>query len=587
VEDPISHERVPTCHRVQNESILADADYLAALEHAEDSYTKSLYEAEAKRIGDIQKDILSISTKEKPYDVFICYKETTESGTRTKDSTTAQDIYYQLENEGFKVFFSHITLEDKLGQQYEPYIFAALHSAKVMVVIGTKKEFFNAIWVKNEWSRYLALMKKDKNRLLIPCYCEMDAYDLPEELSMLQSQDMSKIGFIQDLIRGIKKVLTADNSTQGSNVSGAVGGGTAPGITQLLDRASIFLEDGDFKSADEYFDRVLDLEPKNARAYFGKLLASFKCKKEDDILLQLKPLEDNSNYQRAVRFSDDEYKQKLEGYNATVKRKQEEHNLAMKRKQEEHDLEMRRKKEEEDHYNLVSKLPTGTGPLLIGLLGIGGGFIPGLKYVTGILSFIAFFVGIGQWTQLKKYNLFTAKVITALIFCIIAIFITGIPIARTAINNYTKSVTYLNGIWKTEENSRWLMEVNRENVTLYENINYENKNTNEIYTKRYKGSFKHTKNFSVPSGKKNRFVEKYTFTYTQEWRNDIWQKLQEPKIDVFYIEVYYTNVITLLGYTNEKFASKFEIKIDGDDDSWGKIIYTYRKQDEETVINYE
>jgi len=318
VEDPISHERVPTCHRVQNEPILTDADYLAALENVEDNYTKSLYEAEAKRIGDIQKEILSISLSEKPYDVFICYKETTEDGKRTKDSTMAQDIYYQLNNEGFKVFFSRITLEDKLGQQYEPYIFAALNSAKVMIVIGTKREHFNAVWVKNEWSRYLTLMKKDKNRLLIPCYCEMDAYDIPEELSMLQSQDMSKIGFIQDLIRGIKKVLTTDNSSQSGNNAKISNEITTPGIAQLLDRASIFLEDGDFKSANEYFDRVLDMEPRNAKAYFGKLLASFEYKKEDDILLQEKPLDDNSNFQKAIRFADEAYKQKLEGYNLAI-----------------------------------------------------------------------------------------------------------------------------------------------------------------------------------------------------------------------------------------------------------------------------
>ena len=35
----------------------------------------------------------------------------------------------------------------------------------------------------------------------------MDAYELPEEFAHLQAQDMSKIGFINDLIRGIKKVV--------------------------------------------------------------------------------------------------------------------------------------------------------------------------------------------------------------------------------------------------------------------------------------------------------------------------------------------------------------------------------------------
>ena len=116
VEDPTSHERIPTCHRVQAASVLTDEDYLAALEHAPDAASKALYEQEARRIAEIQKGILAISAKEEPYDVFICYKETGEDGQRTKDSTLAQDIYYELTNAGYKVFFSRITLEDKLGQ---------------------------------------------------------------------------------------------------------------------------------------------------------------------------------------------------------------------------------------------------------------------------------------------------------------------------------------------------------------------------------------------------------------------------------------------------------------------------------------
>jgi len=209
VEDPATRQKVPTCHCVQSESILADADYLAALENAEDSYTRSLYEDEAKKISEIQKGILAISSKEQPYDVFICYKETGENGDRTKDSVIAQDIHDHLAKEGLRVFFARITLEDKLGQQYEPYIFSALNSAKVMLAIGTRKEHFEAVWVKNEWSRFLALRKKDPSRTLIPCYRDMDPYDLPDELANLglQAQDMGKIGFVQDLIRNLKKIF--------------------------------------------------------------------------------------------------------------------------------------------------------------------------------------------------------------------------------------------------------------------------------------------------------------------------------------------------------------------------------------------
>ena len=46
VEDPVSHERIPTCHRVHYESILADQNFLTALEKAGNS-EKALYEADA------------------------------------------------------------------------------------------------------------------------------------------------------------------------------------------------------------------------------------------------------------------------------------------------------------------------------------------------------------------------------------------------------------------------------------------------------------------------------------------------------------------------------------------------------------
>ncbi|MDO4756911.1 MAG: toll/interleukin-1 receptor domain-containing protein, partial [Parabacteroides sp.] len=210
VEDPSSHKRIPTVNRTQFTSIFDDDNYKSALQYA-DGYQKSIYEEEAKAINEIQKGILAISQKEDPFDVFICYKETDNNGRRTQDSVLANDLYHQLTQEGFKVFFSRITLEDKLGTAYEPYIFAALNSAKVMVVIGTKLEYFNAVWVKNEWSRYLSLIKNGAKKTLIPAYRDMDPYDLPEEFSHLQAQDMAKLGFMQDLIRGIKKIASEKN----------------------------------------------------------------------------------------------------------------------------------------------------------------------------------------------------------------------------------------------------------------------------------------------------------------------------------------------------------------------------------------
>ena len=322
VEDPTTYKRVPTCHRTSYDAITADEDYKLAIQYADISQ-KIIYEAEAKAIDEIQKGILTISQNEKPYDVFICYKETDESGKRTQDSVLANDIYHQLTQEGFKVFYAAITLEDKLGQEYEPYIFAALNSAKVMLVIGSKPEYFTAVWVKNEWSRYLKLMKADRSKLLIPCYKDMDAYELPEEFAHLQAQDMGKIGFINDIVRGIKKVINKDEPKSAVKETAAAGQAANSAVSPLLKRISLFLEDGNWQEADEYCERVLDSDPENAQAYLYKLMAKMEVRKTEDLRNQAQPFDSEDMYRKTVRFADEELKNTLEEYNAYIKDRNE------------------------------------------------------------------------------------------------------------------------------------------------------------------------------------------------------------------------------------------------------------------------
>ena len=316
VEDPQSRKRIPTVNRAQFTSIFDDDNYKSALHYA-DGYQKELYEDEAKAINEIQKEILAISQKEEPFDVFICYKETDNSGRRTQDSVLANDLYHQLTQEGFKVFFSRITLEDKLGTAYEPYIFAALNSAKVMVVLGTKPEYFNAVWVKNEWSRYLSLVKNSNGKkMLIPAYKDMDPYDLPEEFSHLQAQDMSKLGFMQDLIRGIKKIVSAGASKVEVKKTVAVGGNV--NVEPLLERAFMFLEDGDWGEANEYCEKVLDQDPKNVRAYLGKLMAECRACRMEDLQNCRQPFDGSGNYNKVLRFAEPKLIETLKGYIAHI-----------------------------------------------------------------------------------------------------------------------------------------------------------------------------------------------------------------------------------------------------------------------------
>ncbi len=206
VEDAWTKELKPTVNRTQLTSIFADEDYKSAIKYANEEQ-KELYQHEAFTINEIQKGILEISRREAPFDVFICYKETDENGKRSKDSVLAHDLYRELIRDGYKVFFARETLSNKIGSAYEPYIFSALNSSKVMVVLGTKREHFEAVWVRNEWSRFLGQIKSGKRKTLIPVYKDMDAYDLPPEFANLQALNMDRIGYLQELITGVENIV--------------------------------------------------------------------------------------------------------------------------------------------------------------------------------------------------------------------------------------------------------------------------------------------------------------------------------------------------------------------------------------------
>lgn len=207
VEDPITKKRVPTCHRTRVQAIQNSTNYELACKYA-DAESRFMYQDEAEVLDQLQKKIISISAKEEPYDVFICYKETDdETGERTEDSVLAQEIYNELTKQGIRTFFARISLEDKLGESYEPYIYAALQSSMVMLHVSTASVHSNAIWVKNEWKRYIDFMTEDDNKTLIPVYRDISPYELPAELTRYQAQDMGKVGAIQDLVYGVQKLI--------------------------------------------------------------------------------------------------------------------------------------------------------------------------------------------------------------------------------------------------------------------------------------------------------------------------------------------------------------------------------------------
>lgn len=275
VQDPATGRRIPNCHRTIVSPIFSDKDYLDAIKYSSPE-TRILYEKEAAEIDKIQKNILSLSQTAKPYDIFICYKETDSEGKRTIDSVVAQDLYDRLEKEGYSVFFARQSLKEVPGVSYEPYIYSALKSSKVMIVVASQQQYITSTWVKNEWGRFLTQIQKGEDKLLIPVYKGMDPYDLPEEMAAFQAQDANTIGFYQDIVRGIEKFFEQNNNFHIKSE-----------LRETKSKASNYveigfqqLEMGDKAEAVSFFQKAMAEDPNFSLSYLGLMVSDEEDKQE-------------------------------------------------------------------------------------------------------------------------------------------------------------------------------------------------------------------------------------------------------------------------------------------------------------------
>lgn len=209
-EEDFDGRKIPTCYATSIESVIDDNDYSKAIELT-DEQTKEYFVKQAEYIERVRKEWIEKARKEKPYDVFICYKDSDlEKGIeRTVDSVVAQDLYIHLTEQGYRVFYSRESLRDKVGEKYEPYIFNALATAKIMLVYGSSAEYIKSTWLKNEWHRFykkVALGEKHSEALIVAC----DGFapsELPTILSSRQCLDAKRKTFFLDLDKCIKRII--------------------------------------------------------------------------------------------------------------------------------------------------------------------------------------------------------------------------------------------------------------------------------------------------------------------------------------------------------------------------------------------
>lgn len=307
VKDSMTLTSKPTLHRISSVSVFDDVDYQATIKYAS-AITAEQYKKEAADIEAVMKELLLLSANQQPYDIFLSYKELDDTTRRrTEDSYLAHDLYNELTAQGYKVFFAPKSLGVGL---YEPKIYAAIISSKVMIVLGTKPEYYNAVWVKNEWSRFAELIDHGERKILLPVFKNMEAKELPNKLAKYQAYNIDNMSFLPSLLQVVSQYTDQQSHVHFNKDVSAE--------SAYLERGFLALGDGSFAQAESFFENVLNLNPHNSQAYFGKLMVEMKVTKQVQILTSSKYLKEYKNFEKAVRFADQQLKTTLLQYEQTV-----------------------------------------------------------------------------------------------------------------------------------------------------------------------------------------------------------------------------------------------------------------------------
>ena len=359
-EDDYDGKKLPTCYATSIESVLTDTDYLAAIDLCSDYSRREYYIEQGKFIEKIRIEWIEKASKEPKYDIFLCFKDSDKINNfeRTDDSVEVANLYSYLTELGYRVFYSRVSLRDKSGEKYEPYIYNALNTASIMIVYGSKAEYFTSTWMKNEWTRFYKRIRdglKVEGSLLAACD-GVNPSDLPNPLGNLQCIDAKAKTFYGDLEKYIKKILAISDKPKATveriEISKAIGkkrasinneiktikidGNVAKKNTVVLENAiatrelgtydipyvspdenikikNIYrsIEKGLFDNAQGLVNEVLPKNKLNGSVLLASLLIKYKSKNIDELAGNISEIEDFELIHSVIDYNEKEKGEKI------------------------------------------------------------------------------------------------------------------------------------------------------------------------------------------------------------------------------------------------------------------------------------
>ena len=322
--DNASGKKVPVCHRISYDSVMDDEDFELVMENS-DSESRAIFREEAKIIEENRKKYIQFAESRQPYDIYISYRAKDDNGDKTAVSEIAGHLYNKLTSARYRVFLSEAALKGKKQSDCEPYIYSALNSANVMLALGTSYDDYNNVWVKNEWNRYLEIAEKNKNKCLIPCYKDVDEYDIPKEFAGLKVCQLGNDDTFNNIMAEIANVVKQESVNQPAPKPEKAEPAEEieleeieiiepVDINKLLDEGFSAISDKNWKKANKLFFHVLDEEPDNSKAYWGQLLVQQECtnarEMADNLYLQVIGNTSDNTYELEIRDRRQEIKDK-------------------------------------------------------------------------------------------------------------------------------------------------------------------------------------------------------------------------------------------------------------------------------------
>ena len=292
------------------ESIKNNDDYISALKIVKNNPAKLTYfQSQAEKIENIINGYTRIKQRAgkgqlPKYDIFICYKHTEVHGglplpgLTTQDYELAKQVYTDLLKKKYNVFLAAHSIPP--GEEYEPYIYNALDTAKILLIISSRKEYIDSPWLKNERIRFKNSHSKDSHTFILYGDGFDPSTDLPMDLKNIQATHYNPSNYLV-LVEQIDKIL--DETPSSTNVNYDLMRNLEIKKTRLLNMLVNPNKNYENYYVDlkKYATDITDFDSENRLAKFASAIADKYYNNFDTIKEFLK--DDNINYDISNNYS--------------------------------------------------------------------------------------------------------------------------------------------------------------------------------------------------------------------------------------------------------------------------------------------